>query len=422
MSIQGTTEHPEIIIDPEERWWCSHLNRLPAVRGHAELPDRVRVRDCSLREGEETASSFLTTEKKIAIARMVQEVGIEELEVGYCGAIQEHEDLARRLREEGITISLTSVNRSYTRDGEWQDEIDKALATGVDCIHFVAFCNDDLLASVPWLKREDVPRRIEACIRYAKQAGVKVGYALAGTTRTQLHWVTECGGAAAAAGADVIGVTDSMGCALPETIAFLVRHLQEATGSGSTISYHGHNTFGLATANALAAVRAGAEMVDTVPIGLGEGAGITALEELVFSLEVLYGMDTGLQLQKVADLARLVKQCFSADLPPTKTIIGTGLYRHSIDSHIASILRGKWHSWECIHPRVVGQERFLEFGHAKIRRGRSGAIQAKVEQMGYEADDEQLEGIIDRVREIAAKKRWATEADVERIIREQLGG
>ena len=154
--------------------------------------------------------------------------------------------------------------------------------------------------------------------------------------------------------------------------------------------------------------------------GLGEGAGIIPLEEIAFALEVLYGVETGLEMEKVAELCRQVKKVFGVEYLPTKTFVGDGLYRHSIDSHIASILRGAWHTWECVHPSVVGQERQLEFAFAKIRRGRSGAIAAKIEQMGLVAGDEQLNRIIDEVRTITEMRGWATESEVETVIRNVL--
>jgi (R)-citramalate synthase len=415
-----TSENAEIVIDPHERWWVSRTNLLEQVRGGQQLPARVHLRDCTIREGEEMAGAFLTIEQKLELARAAQDLGIDEIEIGYCGSIREHEELAGLFRREGITTKLTSLNRSYVRDGEWQTEVDRAVAAGANVIYFIAFCNDDLLASVPWLEKNNVPARIEECVRYAKQANVEVMYTLAGASRTEPRWVAECARAAASGGADVVGVADSMGCALPEAAEYLVRLTREAVGPGPRIAFHGHNTFGLATANALAAVRAGAELIDAVPLGIGEGAGIAPLEEITAALEVLYGVNTGLDLGKVADFARLAQRAFQVTPMPTKTVIGSALYRHSIDSHIASILRGKWHSWECIHPRAVGQERALEFGYAKIRRGRSGAIGAKIEQLGFQADDQQVDRIIDRVSTIAAKNRWATEKDVEVVIREEL--
>lgn len=400
---------PEILIDPQNRWWVSSLNRLSQVRQGESLPEKVLIRDCTLREGEETPGTFLTDKQKVDLALQIEDVGVQEIEIGYCGAIEEHRHLARLLRDAGIKSHLTSVNRSYTFDGEWQAEVDRAIEAGIDRIAFVAFCNDALLASVPWLPKEAVPDRIFEVTEYARRAGAEVAMSVAGTARTEIHWLEKCARAASAAQAEVIGVTDSNGCATPELIAYLVRVVRDAAGPRPSIAFHGHNTFGLATANAIAAVRAGADVVDTVPLGLGEGAGITPLEQIAFALEVIYGVTCGLEMEKLGPLCRRVKEAFGVEHLPTESLVGSGLFRHSIDSHIASILRGEWHSWECIQPSVLGQERRLEFGYAKIRSGRSGAIGAKVEQMGLVANDDQLAEIIRQVRTVASTNKWATE-------------
>ena len=420
-SIENLASDPqEILLDSQGRWWVSRLNRLAQVQEGVSLPTHVRIRDCTLREGEETPGTRLTREQKLHLARLIQDAGIEETQVGYCGAVDEHRDLVRMFRSAGLTIQLTSLNRAYARDGEWQAEIDQAVKEGVDWISFVVFINDDLLASVPWLSKEAVPERVFDCVTYARKAGVKVEATLAGASRSTLRWIEAFARSAARAEADVIAIADSMGCALPETIEFLMRFMRDACGPQSTLGFHGHNTFGLATANALAAVRGGAQVVDAVPLGLGEGAGIAPLEELAFAFEVLYGINTGLKMEKVVELCHEVRQVFGVELLPTKTFVGNGLYRHSIDSHIASILRGAWYSWECVHPSVVGQKRQLEFGYAKIRRGRSGAIAAKIEQMGLKVDDVQLNSIIDEIQTITETRGWATETRVEEIIREVL--
>ncbi|MBM4432108.1 MAG: hypothetical protein FJ026_17435 [Chloroflexi bacterium] len=276
--------------------------------------------------------------------------------------------------------------------------------------------------SVPWLPKEQVPQRVYDCISRAQTAGVQATTTLAGASRTSLRWVEQVVRAAAAAGAAVISMADSNGCAVPEAVDYLIRFVRDAVGPVPALGFHGHNTFGLATANALAAVRAGADVVDTVPLGLGEGSGITPLEELAFALEVLYGIPTGLDMSLIPCLCAHVQEVFRVEVPPTKTFLGSGLYRHSIDSHIASILRGKWYSWECVNPSLLTRRRELEFGFSKIRRGRTGAIAAKIELMGLEADDQQLDQIIAEVRAIAQEHDWATEAEVETIIGDCLRG
>jgi isopropylmalate/homocitrate/citramalate synthase len=418
MPIDHTSS--EIELDPNDRWWVSRLNRLPEVQVDSAMPHSVRIRDCTLREGEETPGTQLTIGQKLSLARAIEKTGIQEIEIGYAGAVAEHQDLARRIRDEGIKLKLASVNRAYARDGEWQAEIDRAVKEGVDSISLVVFMNEDLLTSVPWLDRADVPQRVTEVVAYARTSGVEVAPVLAGASRTQLSAIHAFAEAAVAGGADVVGLADSMGCALPETVSYLVRYVRQVVGPQMTVAFHGHDTFGLATANTLAALRAGASIVDAVPLGLGEGAGIAPLEELVFALEILYGVDTGLEIERVAELCREVKLAFGVEYLPTKSIVGDGLFRHSIDSHIASILRGKWHSWECFQPSVVGQKRRLEFGFAKIRQGRSGAIAAKIDQMGLSASDEQLDSIIEQVRAITVANGWANEAEVEAVVQATL--
>jgi isopropylmalate/homocitrate/citramalate synthase len=422
VSADPNAELPEILVDHDERWWVSRLNRLNQVQQGTLFPSRVRIRDCTLREGEETPGTHLKRDQKLKLARLIEETGFDELELGYLGAVDEHRDLAAYFRRAGLTIKFTSINRSYGREGEWQTEIDRAVEAGANCISFVVFCNTDLLTSVPWLRREAVPERVHSCVNYARNCNVEVAITVAGAARTAPRWIEATAQAGALAGADVVGIADSMGCGLPETISYLMRLLRDAVGPKPTLAFHGHDTFGLATANALAAIKAGAGIIDAVPLGLGEGAGITPLEEVVFALEVLYGVDTGLELGKVAALGREVKEVFGVSYLPTKSILGDGLYRHSIDSHIASILRGAWYSWECINPAVVGQERKLEFGFAKVRRGRSGAVAAKIEQMGLQANDDQLNEIIDRIQLVTKEHGWATEATVEDVIRTVLDG
>ena len=419
-AARQTGTAPDVIMDPAERWWVSRLNRLAAVHGGWTPPGRVEIRDVTLREGEEMAGVVLSEEQKIALAQYARSIGIQEIQVGYCGAIREHEQLARAMRRAGIDARLVSLNRSYARSGEWETEIDRAVAAGVDVVTLAALCSDDLLASAPWLPRSDVPERIEQTVGYAKAAGVNVGCGLAGATQTDPRWVEECARAAASGGADFVSLADTTGCALPEAVEFLMLLTRDAVGPSVRLSFHGHDTFGLATANALAAVRGTADIIDAVPLGLGEGSGIVPLEEIAFALEVLYGVSTGLEMDRVADFARFAAETFGVEALPTKTFIGTSIYRHAVDSHIAAILRGRWQTWECVQPSLLGQVRSLEFAPSRIRRGRSGAIWAKLEQLGHEPDSDALDRIVDRVSEFALVAGFATEDDVETIIRTEL--
>ena len=186
------------------------------------------------------------------------------------------------------------------------------------------------------------------------------------------------------------------------------------------LGVHVHNTFGLSTAAVIRAVLSGVSVVDAVPLGLGDGAGITASEEVAIALQVLYGIETGIDISKMKALCEEVSEVFGIPIPDGKSLIGRNQYTHSIDSHVAAILRGAWHSWEVIRPDVIGQSRVLQFGYAKLREGKSGALYAKAQVLSYDPSREQMDEILEEVRAITYENRFATEADVEKVIHEVM--
>jgi isopropylmalate/homocitrate/citramalate synthase len=152
-------------------------------------------------------------------------------------------------------------------------------------------------------------------------------------------------------------------------------------------------------------------------LGLGDGAGITSGEEVALALEVLYGVETGLNLEKITELCQVVKEIFDIQISPHKPFVGENIYRHQIDSHFAAILRKGWHTWEVVKAEALGRERRLELASGKLRRGRSGAIAAKLENMGLEADDWQFDQIFEEIQSIVEEKKFVSEDEIERVIR-----
>lgn len=419
--VDPDEERQELEFEPGGRWWTGRLNRIAIPLDGFAPPSRIIVVDATLREGEETAGVVLSEADKMAIATASARVGLSEMEVGYAGAIPEHRELVRSLKASGIPAKLASHTRVYTRGDEWRREIDQNVEAGADILTLVGFASEGLVTTTPWIKKSEIPERVAACVRYAKGAGVMVTFGLADAVRTKLDLLVACYRAAVEAGVDRLYVYDGLGAAAPEAIRFLTVLLRGLGGSRTQIGVHCHDGLGLATANALAAVRAGATVVDAVPLGLGDSAGISALEEVVFALEVLYGVRTQLRLEEIHKLCRLVSELFRIPIPPNKALVGGNIYRHSIDSHIAAILRGCWYSWELIRPEVLGQERRLEFGFSKIREGRSGAVAAKLAQMGVNLSDEQLEEVLLRARQLARDQGSLGEEDLERVILQVAG-
>jgi isopropylmalate/homocitrate/citramalate synthase len=418
--IRLEEEQKELEWDANRRWWIGKVNTYSGVTASFDLPSSVTIMDSTLREGEEVPGTVLTIDQKVALAHRIAETGFSEMEVGYAGVIDEHQQVVRALRQEELPVKLASHTRIYGQEDEWKREIDKNLEVGVDILTFVGFASEVGTATTPWLRKEDVASRVAQCVRYAKTQGADVCFGLADLVRTQMRYIVDCYTAATEAGADRLYVYDGLGAATPEAMGYLTHFIRDIGGSEPQIAVHVHNTFGMATASALRAVTAGASCVDAVPLGLGDGAGITASEELALALEVLYGTPTGISLTQLKELCEDVAAAFGIDIPPSKALVGTNQYRHSIDSHVAAILRGAWYSWEVVRPEVCGQERELQFGYSKLRRGKSGALYAKAQQMGYEPTQEELDRILERVRPITESNGYATEQDVECVIKEEL--
>ena len=419
--IDPKHERDEVQWDSEGRWWSAAVNRFSGVTSGLTPPPFVTIVDCTLREGEEVPGVVLSDEQKIALAHTIVAAGFKEMEVGYAGVIDEHHALLKALKREGLPVTLSSHTRIYGQPEEWKTEIDRNLDAGADLLTMVGSASEVNTATTPWLPKEDVPERVGECVAYAKAQGAVVSFGLSDLVRTKLDYILSCYRAAANAGADRLYIYDGQGAATPEAAAYLTHLIRDIAGPEVQIGVHVHDTCGLALASATRAIMAGASVVDAVPVGLGDGAGITASEELVAALEVLYGVSTGIDLSRLVPLCEEVAKALSASVPATKAVVGENQYRHSIDAHVAAILRGAWHSWEVIRPDVLGRTRELQFGFSKLRRGKSGALYAKAQQLGYEPDDSQMDEILERVREITLRKPYANEDEVAAIIREVFG-
>lgn len=398
--------------------WRPTINQHPMVRASYDCPDRVIICDETLREGEETPGVYLSLEDRLEIARKLEEVNIPEIEVGYVGAIPEHAQFSRKLKEEGIKCKLVSHTRTYTRGDEWKAEIDMAVEAGSDILCLLSHGSETLVAAMPWMPMESIPDRVAEAVAYTIELGVVPALALVDGIRTPLDNFLSIYQAAADAGVQRVYVMDGQGVALPETVYFLVRMLRGIVGPDVEIAVHCHDDYGLATANTLAGVRAGAEVVDTVVGGLGDKAGIGATEELVMALEVLLGIKTGVRIESLYELAQTVARVMKVQFAPNKAVIGENIARHQIDSHLNTLIRGIWWAWESMQPKLMGRERSLEWAMGKLRTGRSGSIAAKLDQMNLEATDDQWDLLMTQLREEVERRQMLTEPEVETLIKE----
>jgi isopropylmalate/homocitrate/citramalate synthase len=417
--IDMSTLEREMVIDRYGRWVNCKINTLDIVTRGLRLPKRVIVKDDTLRSGENTPDIYVTTENKVRIAKKLEEIGIPEIEVGYVGGIKEHFELARRLRKEGITMKLGSHTRLWNPD--FKSEIDRAIEGGADVINIIGAASHYMYNSglAPRIPIDKIPERIYECINYAKDRGMFTAFGI--VDQPTLDMIHRCYAVAAEAGVDRAYLYDAKGWLTPEAISFLTTYIKDVVGSKVQIAIHCHDDYGLATANTLEAVKAGAEVVDVVVNGLGHRVGNASLEQVVAALTVLYNVETGIELNKLVEISKLVEEIYGVKVPPDLPLVGEWAY-HYAGLHLIPILTGQWFVFENIKAETMGLNRILHFGPTAMHRGRTGPIALKIEKMGLSCTDEQLDMVIDKIEEILKRKRYATESEVEEVIRAVIGG
>ncbi len=387
-------------MDKDQRWWSYEGNFSESVRSQMKLPKRITIKDDTLREGEETPGTFFTINQKVEIAKLLEEIGIPEIEVGYAAGIKDHAETFKALKREGVKMKLSSHARMYVED--IKKEVDDILAAEADHINF-------LLVPSPALKtKNDVFKRISEGIEYAKSQGASVAF---GSGRVIPKYWKKFLELAIDAKVDRIVVYDGNGCTLP--IAFKDSVIfTKGIVKNIPIEVHTHNDLGLAVATTLAGVEGGAEVLDVVFNGLGDRAGNAATEEVIMALEILYGINTNIKLDRILQVSKLIEKFSKTPLQPHKPIVGKNCFIHESDLHVEQILTGNWVIWELYQPYVVGQTRKLIFGATTLQ---DRAIKAKLVKMGLEPSQKHLSILRNKIQEKIKNQDYITEQELETL-------
>ncbi len=339
------------------------------------------------------------------IAKLLEEMGIPEIEVGYAAGIKEHAETFKALKKEGIKMKLSSHARMYTEDVK--NEVDDIIDAGADIINF-------LLVPDPVLKTKNaVFDRITEGIEYAKSQNAYVAF---GSGRViPKYWKKFCE-LALEAGVDRIVVYDGNGCALPISFKDNVEFTKNIV-KDIPVEVHTHNDLGLAVATTLAGVEGGAEIVDVVFNGLGDRAGNAATEEVIMALEILYGINTNIKLDKIMEVSQLIEKYSKTPLQPHKAIVGKNCFVHESDLHVEQILIGNWVTWELFQPHVVGQSRKLIFGATTLQ---DRAIRAKLAKMALKPTDKHIKILRRKIQDKIKTQEYISEEELENLARKVI--
>jgi isopropylmalate/homocitrate/citramalate synthase len=299
----------------QDKWWVSPYNYVDEVTSQFELPDKVSIHDATLRDGEQTPGVVFRIDDKVAIARKLDEVGIDRIEAGMPAVSDEDFEAIKEICKLGLNAKIYTFARAVKAD------VDKAVACGADgVIVEIPIGYPKLKYQFGWTWK-DVFTRSADIINYAKQSGLHTVYFPYDTTRARKEDLENLlNSIMDSCPPHAVGVVDTMGCALPDTMKYLVRKVRSLTGL--PVEVHTHNDFGMAVSTELAGVTAGAEVVHSCANGLGERTGNAALEELVVALHVLLGYDTHYRIDKLAELSKLVQDISGIPLARNKPVTG----------------------------------------------------------------------------------------------------
>jgi 2-isopropylmalate synthase len=371
---------------PDAGLFVSEYNK--KIFSSTRLPERVKILDTTLRDGEQTPNVALSTEDKLKIAQALDELGVDIIEAGFAVNSEGEAEAIKMIANAGLKSEICSLCRASISD------IDAALACDVDSVHiFLATSKTHLEKKLKITQDQAIERAIES-VQHAKAHGLIVEFSDEDGTRTELEFLHRMHKAIQEVGVDRIDIPDTVGVMVPPAMMQFVSEVKKHVNV--PLAVHCHDDFGLSVANTLAGVLGGAEEVHVTVNGLGERAGNAALEEVVMSLLAFYNIKTNVNSRKMAFVSRLVSQLTGIAVPPNKAIVGDNAFSHESGIHVHGVL-SESSTYEPMRPEIVGKERSFVVGkHSGVH-----AVQNKLREYGIELSP-------DKMKEVVAKiKKWA---------------
>ena len=357
-----------------------------------KLPDRVYMVDETFREGIKAPTVFLTYVEKLKLAKMMDETGISVINVGFPGLSEEEKRSVKKIVNESFEKATLTASSAATKA-----HVDACIESGVKEINIEAPINGLNLQYRLKLTKAQALNGIVESIEHAKKHGLTVDFVLSDGSRTPLEDILMVFEAAAKAGASKFAIADTVGFLRPLAMRYLMSHVRDGLSASVRkkvpLSVHCHNDFGLATANTLASVEEGATYLHTSLIGYGERAGLAPFEEVVTALELLYNIDTGIDMERIYRLAQLTEKSFALPIQFHKPIVGDTTFAHEVDSHVEGMLAHPL-MFEPFPPEIVGRETSLFVG----RNTGQTLLQGLLEKAGIRASPRQVDEILRHVK------------------------
>ncbi len=384
-----------------------------------DVQKRIWIFDTTLRDGEQSPGATMTVEEKLEVADALVELGVDIIEAGFPAASPGDFEAVRMIaqRVKGARVAgLARTNRSDIE--QCARAVEPAESSR---IHTFIATSDIHLEHKLRMSREEVLERVSEMVTLARSFTDNVEFSAEDATRSDWDYLVQVFGRAIEAGATTLNVPDTVGYTTPAEYAALMTHLQENVPgiADVIISVHCHNDLGMATANTLAAIGAGARQAEVTINGIGERAGNTALEEVVMALstrgDTFGGAWTNVRKDRIVPASRLVSGITGLNVQVNKAIVGENAFAHEAGIHQDGMLKERT-TYEIMNPQDVGWEGTkLVLGKHSGRAGFRNALT----ELGFKLSDEEMQDAYTSFLELADKKKRVTAADLIALVRNQ---
>lgn len=383
--------------------------------------DYIIIFDTTLRDGEQSPGASMTIEEKLRVAEVLEDMGVDVIEAGFPIASEGDFEAVRAIAQKVKKSVVCGLARANVADIDRAGEALRAAER--KRIHTFIATSPLHMRYKLQMTPEQVLERVEASVKRARQWTDDVEWSGEDASRSERDFLCRCIETAIRAGATTINIPDTVGYAYPEEFADLIRYIREHVPNidRAVLSVHCHNDLGLAVANSLRAIQAGARQVECTINGIGERAGNAALEEIVMAIRTrndLLPYRTGIRTQEIMRASRLVSAVTNFPVQPNKAIVGANAFAHESGIHQDGVLKHA-QTYEIMRPEDVGLVKSsLVLGKHSGRH----AFRRKLQELGYELGDNALNELFVRFKQLADRKKEIFDEDIIALVDEEAQG
>jgi len=398
------------------------MSPVPVPAGPFVPAGTVRIFDTTLRDGEQAPGAGLTAAEKLEVARQLVRLKVDVIEAGFPAASPGDWEAVHRIAKEARGVAVAALARC--RDGDPQKAIEAIRVAERPHLHVFIATSDIHLKHKLKMSREDALAEAVRWVRYGREQlgrDAEIEFSAEDASRTDPEYLLRVYEAVVGAGASTVNIPDTVGYAIPAEFGALVGRVVDLVGSDATISVHCHNDLGLATANTLAAVQAGARQVEVTINGLGERAGNASLEEVVMALRTrptqFPELASRVQTEQISAASRLVSHLTGFTIQPNKAVVGANAFAHESGIHQDGVIKNPL-TYEIMTPQSVGLSGSqLTIGKLSGRKG----LQKKLRDLGIDVAGDALDVLYREAIALADLKKEVTDADLLALAEQRTG-